>query len=133
MIGRHGSVSRVRQKQCNCGSDANLLHVFIEYLVRPPNLLFGEMLSVGCSGHAGAGDESQSTTLEKYGRAYYLNAVLILLHQGCIRTETGQQKLLLVYWFGRQGILPPLAWKGGRVISRGGGIQKSEHFRMVIR
>ena len=100
--------------------------------MRPPNLLIGEMFSVCCSGPSGAGDEIQSTTLGWYGRACYLNAVLILLHQGCIRTKTGQRKLLLVYWFGRQGILPPLAWKGGRVISRGGGVHKSENFRMII-
>ena len=125
--------ARDDENSVNRGSDANLLHVFIEYLVRPPNLLIGEMFSACCSGPSGAGDESQSTTLWWYGRAHYLNAVLILLHQGCIRTKTGQRKLLLVYWFGRQGILPPLAWKVGRVISCGGGIQKSEHFRMVIR
>ena len=54
------------ENSVNCGSDANLLHVFIEYLVRPPNIWIGEMFSVCFSGLLRTEDESLITVLFSY-------------------------------------------------------------------
>ena len=85
------------ENSVNCGSDANLLHVFIEYLVRPPNLWIGEMFSVCFSGLLGAEGESLSTVRLLYKGVLAQLCVDSPSSRFYVNQDCSAERLLLVY------------------------------------